>query len=330
MVIQVVTRRSSKKTRGKPSQARKVERVSAGRTIELDSTLLMASWKPAEYDLCKAVEEWGYTFPIEGLEVPELGPALLRHVGEVTIEGIKSAFFAVESVIIQTLKTQGEKITPEVLRALCPQFFDNLVKGYKKESRQIFQNSYSYSKKTLPEILSRQTSLDPDQVKEESLRLVHIAFPDLDSDIAKQDIETATKEFTEELQEFYDAFRSEIESEAIRLEYEVREEAPAAHPVATSQKKQKRGKKRDDMITGRNKEITTLLAAGKTHCEIAKHLDLRRYKVPERWVVVEDYGNQYPVGNFGRAYNIPHLRKKLKGLIYDAKRSCARVVGQLG
>lgn len=100
---------------------------------------------------------------------------------------------------------------------------------------------------------------------------------------------------------------------------------PPQESTGTCQKQA--GRKTDDKITNRNNEIATLLAAGKPLLEIAKHLDARGVLVPYSWMIVEDDGTPYPVKNFEKAYYDLPLRKKLRGLVYDVKRSHAKVVG---
>ncbi len=112
-------------------------------------------------------------------------------------------------------------------------------------------------------------------------------------------------------------------------------EAPAAKAKtvkqpqgATEGRQRKAGRKPDDKITDRNSEIAALAASEKTPLEIAKHLDARqKYSVPDSWTVEETGVDGYVVGSFEKAYRIPHLRKKLNDLIYEAKNSRARPVG---
>jgi len=112
--------------------------------------------------------------------------------------------------------------------------------------------------------------------------------------------------------------------------------APAANHKAKTGKqpqestrtsKKKAGRKPNEKIGDRNKEIVALTASGKRTPEIAKHLDARRYSVPDSWTVEETGVDGYVVGSFEKAYRIPHLRKKLNDLIYEAKSSRARPVG---
>jgi hypothetical protein len=96
----------------------------------------------------------------------------------------------------------------------------------------------------------------------------------------------------------------------------------------TEARQKKAGRKRDDKIANRNKEMAALTASGKAPLEIAKILDAQqKYSVPDSWMIVEDDGNQYRVRGFEKAYYDPHLRKKFYGLIYYCKQSCAKVVG---
>ncbi len=101
-------------------------------------------------------------------------------------------------------------------------------------------------------------------------------------------------------------------------------------PVATGNKRS--GRKRDTTISDRNKEIAALAASGKPPLEIAKLLDARqKYSVPDSWTIKDEGdGYSYKVRNFEKAYYDPQLRKKLNDLFYNAKKSCAEVVGQSG
>ena len=92
-------------------------------------------------------------------------------------------------------------------------------------------------------------------------------------------------------------------------------------------RKKSGGRKPNKTISDRNKEIVALATSGKTPLEIAKHLDARNCSVPHSWTIVEDDGEQYQVRNFEKAYYDPQLHRKLNDLIYDAKKSCAKVVG---
>lgn len=92
-------------------------------------------------------------------------------------------------------------------------------------------------------------------------------------------------------------------------------------------RKKSRGRKPNKTISDRNQEIVALATSGKTPLEIAKHLDARNCSVPHSWTIVEDDGEQYQVRNFEKAYYDPQLHRKLNDLIYDAKKSCAKVVG---
>lgn len=112
--------------------------------------------------------------------------------------------------------------------------------------------------------------------------------------------------------------------------------APAANHKAktgkppqesTRTRKKKAGRKPNEKIGDRNKEIAALAIPGKPTLEIAKHLDARGYSVPDSWTVEETGVDGYVVGSFEKAYRIPHLRKKLNDLIYEAKNPRARPVG---
>ncbi len=127
----------------------------------------------------------------------------------------------------------------------------------------------------------------------------------------------------------YHQFERELlavaEQQARVAETEQTQAEVAAQPGAMSKKEQKRGRTRDDTITDRNNEIAALAASEKTPLEIAKHLDARqKYSVPDSWTVEETGGDGYVVGSFEKAYRIPHLRKKLNDLIYEAKNPRAR------
>ena len=110
---------------------------------------------------------------------------------------------------------------------------------------------------------------------------------------------------------------------------------PQESKDAKHAKEQKKGgRKPNQMIANRTKEIAALTASGKTPLEIARILDAQKnldgqqkYPVPDSWMIVEDDGTPYLVKNFEKAYYDQHLRKKFYGLIYYSKKSCAEVVG---
>lgn len=153
-----------------------------------------------------------------------------------------------------------------------------------------------------------------------------VEFPEVQFRVREQDFMRLTAQLTEKWKTHIEAMAWKAEQRTPVKTEESHVEA-ATPSVAMSQQKQKRGRKRDETIINRNKEIAALAASGKGHLEIAKHLDARRVPVPNSWTIEEAGEDGYVVVSFEKAYRIPHLRKKLNDMIYDAKNSRARVVG---